>query len=119
MIHRSQWDKSSQSNRYQPTIRLGYDRNNKASAGVTFLWDQVKPFGNRDISDLGEIRFNGIKFVFGWVNNPDMMSNQWQPSFYRVADDGSITSGIAFAPGSTWDLGSNQVHNITAKLMWG
>lgn len=119
MIHRSQWDKSSQSNRYQPTIRLGYDPNNKASAGVTFLWDQVKPFGNRDISDLGEIWFNGIKFVFGWVNNPDMMSNQWQPSFYRVADDGSITSGIAFAPGSTWDLGSNQAHNITAKLMWG
>lgn len=119
MIHRSQWDKSSQSNRYQPTIRLGYDPNNKASAGVTFLWDQVKPFGNRDISDLGEIWFNGIKFIFGWVNNPDMMSNQWQPSFYRVADDGSITSGIAFAPGSTWDLGSNQAHNITAKLMWG
>lgn len=119
MIHRSQWDKSSQSNRYQPTIRLGYDPNNKASAGVTFLWDQVKPFGNRDISDLGEIWFNGIKFIFGWVNNPDMMGNQWQPSFYRVGDDGSVTSGIAFAPGSTWDLGSNQAHNITAKLIWG
>lgn len=119
MIYRAQWNKSSQSNRYQPTIGLGYERNIKSSAGVTFLWDQVKPFGNREISDLGEIWFNGIKFIFGWVNNPAMMDNQWQPSFYRVGNDGSVTSGIAFAPGSTWDLGNNQAHNITAKLMWG
>lgn len=119
MIHRMQWGASSQADRYQPTIRLGYSKDSMGSAGVTFLWNQVKPFGNRDISDLGEIWFNGIKFIFGWVNNPDMMGNQWQPSFYRVGEDGSITSGIAFAPGSTWDLGSNQAHNITAKLMWG
>ena len=116
MIHRMQWSNSYQADRYQPTIRLGYGPNSYGHAGVTFLWDQVKPFGDRDISDLGSIWFNGLRFSFGWVHNNRMMGGQNQPAFMRFDDKGGITSGIAFAPGSTWDLGTG-AWNITASVM--
>ena len=116
MIHRMQWGASSQADRYQPTIRLGYSKDSMGSAGVTFLWNQVKPFGNRDISDLGEIWFNGQRFVFGWASHERMFNNQNQPAFMRLDDKGGIMSGIAFTPGSTWDLGSG-AWNITASVM--
>lgn len=116
MIHRMQWGASSQADRYQPTIRLGYSKDSMGSAGVTFLWNQVKPFGNRDISDLGEIWFNGQRFVFGWASHERMFGNQQQPAFMRLDDKGGIMSGIAFTPGSTWDLGSG-AWNITASVM--
>ena len=116
MIHRMQWGASSQADRYQPTVRLGYSKDSMGSAGVTFLWNQVKPFGNRDISDLGEIWFNGQRFVFGWASHERMFNNQNQPAFMRLDDKGGIMSGIAFTPGSTWDLGSG-AWNITASVM--
>ncbi len=116
MISRGQWNKSSQADRYQPTIRLGYDKDNMGSAGVTFLWNQVKPFGNRDISDLGDIWFNGQRFVFGWASHKSMFDNQDQPAFMRLDDKGGIMSGIAFTPGSTWDLGSG-AWNISLAMM--
>ena len=116
MISRGQWNKSSQADRYQPTIRLGYDKDNMGSAGVTFLWNQVKPFGNRDISDLGDIWFNGQRFVFGWASHKSMFDNQQQPAFMRLDDKGGIMSGIAFTPGSTWDLGSG-AWNISLAMM--
>lgn len=116
MIHRMQWGASSQADRYQPTIRLGYSKDSMGSAGVTFLWNQVKPFGNRDISDLGEIWFNGQRFVFGWASHKSMFDNQDQPAFMRLDDKGGIMSGIAFTPGSTWDLGSG-AWNITGAMM--
>lgn len=116
MIHRMQWGASSQADRYQPTIRLGYSKDSMGSAGVTFLWNQVKPFGNRDISDLGEIWFNGQRFVFGWASHESMFGNQNQPAFMRLDDKGGIMSGIAFTPGSTWDLGSG-AWNITQAMM--
>ena len=116
MIHRMQWSNSYQADRYQPTIRLGYGPNSYGRAGVTFLWDQVKPFGDRDISDLGSIWFNGLRFSFGWVHNNRMMGGQDQPAFMRFDDKGGIMSGIAFASGSTWDLGSG-AWNITASVM--
>ena len=116
MIHRMQWSNSYQADRYQPTIRLGYGPNSYGHAGVTFLWDQVKPFGDRDISDLGSIWFNGQRFVFGWASHKRMFGNQQQPAFMRLDDKGEIMSGIAFTPGSTWDLGSG-AWNITASVM--
>ncbi len=116
MIHRMQWGVSSQADRYQPTVRLGYSKDSMGSAGVTFLWNQVKPFGNMDISDLGEILFNGQRFVFGWASHERMFNNQNQPAFMRLDDKGGIMSGIAFTPGSTWDLGSG-AWNITASVM--
>ena len=116
MIHRMQWGTSSQADRYQPTIRLGYNKDTMGSAGVTFLWNQVKPFGNRDISDLGDIWFNGQRFVFGWASHANMFGNQQQPAFMRLDDKGGIMSGIAFTPGSTWDLGSG-AWNISLAMM--
>ncbi|MDY2688792.1 MAG: carbohydrate binding domain-containing protein [Limosilactobacillus reuteri] len=116
MIHRMQWSNSYQADRYQPTIRLGYSKDSMGHAGVTFLWDQVKPFGDRDISDLGSIWFNGQRFVFGWASHKRMFGNQQQPAFMRLDDKGEIMSGIAFTPGSTWDLGSG-AWNITASVM--
>ena len=117
MLYRSQWNTSAQPDRYQPSICLGYSRDNKGSAGVTFLWDQVKPFGNRDISNLGDIWFNGLKFRFGWVSNQRMFDGQNQPAFMRIdPNDGSVMSGVAFAPGSTWDVGSG-AWNITGAMM--
>lgn len=117
MIHRVNWKASSQTDRYQPTIRLGWNSNTLGTAGVTFLWDQLKPFGNRDISDLGDIWFNGMKFVFGYVHHNRMMGGADQPAFMRIdPGNGSIMSGIAFAPGSTWDLGSG-AWNITGAMM--
>ena len=117
MIHRVNWKTSSQTDRYQPTIRLGWDSKTLGTAGVTFLWDQLKPFGNRDISDLGDIWFNGMKFAFGYVHNNRMFGGADQPAFMRIdPSNGSIMSGIAFAPGSTWDLGSG-AWNITASVM--
>lgn len=116
MIHRMQWSNSYQADRYQPTIRLGYSKDSMGHAGVTFLWDQVKPFGDRDISDLGSIWFNGQRFVFGWASHKRMFGNQQQPAFMRLDDKGEIMSGIAFTSGSTWDLGSG-AWNITASVM--
>lgn len=117
MIHRVNWKASSQADRYQPTIRLGWDPKTLGTAGVTFLWDQLKPFGNRDISDLGDIWFNGMKFAFGYVHNNRMMGGTDQPAFMRIdPSNGSIMSGIAFAAGSTWDLGSG-AWNITGAMM--
>ncbi|WP_225415488.1 phage specificity protein [Limosilactobacillus reuteri] len=116
MIHRVNWSNSYQADRYQPTIRLGYGPNSYGHAGVTFLWDQIKPFGDRDISDLGSIWFNGLRFSFGWVHHQRMFNNQDQPAFMRFDDKGGIMSGVAFASGSTWDLGTG-AWNITASVM--
>lgn len=117
MIHRVNWKASSQTDRYQPTIRLGWDSKTLGTAGVTFLWDQLKPFGNRDISNLGDIWFNGMKFAFGYVHSNRMMGGADQPAFMRIdPGNGSIMSGIAFAAGSTWDLGSG-TWNITGAMM--
>ncbi|WP_225416456.1 phage specificity protein [Limosilactobacillus reuteri] len=116
MIHRVNWSNSYQADRYQPTIRLGYGPNSYGHAGVTFLWDQIKPFGDRDISDLGSIWFNGLRFSFGWVHHQRMFNNQDQPAFMRFDDKGGIMSGVAFASGSTWDLDTG-AWNITASVM--
>lgn len=117
MIHRVNWKTSSQTDRYQPTIRLGWNSKTLGTAGVTFLWDQLKPFGNRDISDLGDIWFNGMKFAFGHVHHNRMFGGADQPAFMRIdPSNGSIMSGVAFTPGSTWDLGSG-AWNITASVM--
>lgn len=117
LIHSRKWPVSSQPNYFQPSLSLTSDGVNSSEAGVTFLWDQLKPFGNRDISDLGDIWFNGLKFRFGWVHNSRMMNGTDQPAFMRIdPNNGSISSGIAFSTGSTWDLGTG-AWNITASVM--
>ena len=45
-----------------------------------------------------------------------MFDNQDQPAFMRLDDKGGIMSGIAFTPGSTWDLGSG-AWNISLAMM--
>ncbi len=116
MIGTTKFSASAQPDKYQPVISLGYAGGNVSKAGIGFLWDQMKPYGSWDISDVGDIWFNGIKFRFAWVHHGAMFNNQQQPAFYRVGDDGSVTSGIAFAPGSTWDVGSG-AWNITQAMI--
>ncbi|MCC4466842.1 phage head spike fiber domain-containing protein [Limosilactobacillus reuteri] len=112
----TKFSSSSQPDLFQPTIRAGWSDQVYGDSGIGFLWNQLKPFGNVDVSDVREIWFNGIKFIFGWASHPNMWNNAKQPAFYRVGDDGSVTAGIAFTPGSTWDLGSG-ARNITQGLM--
>lgn len=116
MIGTTKFSASAQPDKYQPVISLGYAGGNVSKAGIGFLWDQMKPYGSWDISDVGDIWFNGIKFRFAWVHHGAMFNNQQQPAFYRVGDDGSVTSGIAFALGSTWDVGSG-AWNITQAMI--
>ncbi|PWT33282.1 phage specificity protein, partial [Limosilactobacillus reuteri] len=116
MIGTTKFSASAQPDKYQPIISLGYAGGSASNAGIGFLWDQMKPYGSWDISDVGDIWFNGIKFRFAWVHHGAMWNNQQQPAFYRVGDDGSVTSGIAFASGSTWDVGSG-AWNITQAMI--
>lgn len=116
MIGTTKFSASAQPDKYQPVISLGYAGGSASNAGIGFLWNQMKPYGSWDISDVGDIWFNGIKFRFAWVHHGAMFNNQQQPAFYRVGDDGSVTSGIAFASGSTWDVGSG-AWNITQAMI--
>ena len=108
---------SAQPNYYQPTIRAGWNENTMSNAGIGFLWNQVKPFGNWDISDMDSLWFNGQEFKFTWVSHPSMMGNMRVPSFVKVDPNGGISSGISFAPGSVWSIGSASSGNITRNLL--
>ena len=116
-IHSRKWDSSQQAGYYQPSISLQSNDGNYGSAGVTFQWDAIKPFGAVDMTNASiwmqdaekELRFN-------WIANDSVFGGAKLPALYRPNDDGSIASGIAFAPGSTWDFSSG-VHNITAGML--
>lgn len=109
---------SAQPNYYQPTIRAGWNENTMSNAGIGFLWNQVKPFGNWDISDMDSLWFNGQEFKFTWVSHPSMMGNMRVPSFVKVDPNGGISSGICFAPGSVWSIGATGSGNITRNLLF-
>lgn len=109
---------SAQPNYYQPTIRAGWNENTMSNAGIGFLWNQVKPFGNWDISDMDSLWFNGQEFKFTWVSPPSMMGNMRVPSFVKVDPNGGISSGISFAPGSVWSIGATGSGNITRNLLF-
>ena len=115
MIGTTKFSASVQPDKYQPIISLGYAGGNVSKAGIGFLWDQMKPYGNWDITDVGDIQYDGQKFRFTWVSHPKMMGNARQPGFVRLGDKDSIDSGIAFAPGSMWAIGS-WPSNITATI---
>lgn len=116
-IHSRKWDSSQQAGYYQPSISLQSNDGNYGNAGVTFQWDAIKPFGAVDMTNASiwmqdaekELRFN-------WIANDSVFGGAKLPALYRPNDDGSIASGIAFAPGSTWDFSSG-VHNITAGML--
>lgn len=111
-----QFNKSAQPDIRQPAITLGYANTSTCSnAGLGILWNQMKPYGCWDITDVGDIWYDGQKFRFTWVSHPNMMGNARQPGFVRLDDKDSIDSGIAFAPGSMWAIGS-WPSNITAAI---
>lgn len=107
--------KSTQPDKFQPTISLGYAGGGSSNSGLGLLWNQMKPYGCWDITDVGDIWYDGQKFRFTWVSHPNMMGNARQPGFVRLGDKDSIDSGIAFAPGSMWAIGS-WPSNITAAI---
>lgn len=115
MIGTTKFSASVQPDKYQPIISLGYAGGSVSKAGIGFLWDQMKPYGNWDITDVGDIWYDGQKFRFGWYTHPRMMDNSKVPCMVRLDDKGSVISGFGFAGGSAWALGS-WVSNITAAL---
>lgn len=115
LIGTHQWDKAAQSNVPQPLITLGYGGTNNSNSGLGLVWNQMKPYGNWDITDVNDIWYDGQHFRFTWVSHPNMMGNARQPGFVRLGDKDSIDSGIAFAPGSMWAIGS-WPSNITAAI---
>lgn len=107
--------KSVQPDKFQPTISLGYAGGGSSDSGLGLVWNQMKPYGCWDITDVNDIWYDGQHFRFTWVSHPNMMGNARQPGFVRLGDKDSIDSGIAFAPGSMWAIGS-WPSNITAAI---
>lgn len=115
MIGTTKFSASAQPDKYQPVISLGYAGGNVSKAGIGFLWDQMKPYGNWDITDVGDIWYDGQKFRFGWYTHPRMMGNSKVPCMVRLDEKGGVMSGFGFAAGSAWAIGT-WVSNITAAL---
>ncbi|WP_191995042.1 carbohydrate binding domain-containing protein [Limosilactobacillus reuteri] len=115
MIGTAKFSASVQPDKYQPIISLGYAGGNVSKAGIGFLWDQMKPYGSWDITDVGDIWYDGQKFRFGWYTHPRMMDNSKVPCMVRLDDKGGVVSGFGFAFGSAWAIGT-WVSNITAAL---
>lgn len=115
MIGTTKFSASAQPDKYQPVISLGYAGGSVSKAGIGFLWDQMKPYGNWDITDVGDIWYDGQKFKFGWYTHPRMMDNSKVPCMVRLDENGGVLSGFGFATGSAWAIGT-WVSNITAAL---
>ena len=114
--------KSVQPDKSQPTISLGYyggsiKDGSVSNSGIGFVWNQMKPYGNWDITDVGDIWYDGRRFRFTWVNHPEMMSNALCPGFIMLDDNGGISSGICFAWGSVWAMGAARGGNIVKLLL--
>lgn len=110
--------KSAQPDKFQPTISLGYAGGSSSDSGLGLLWNQMKPYGNWDITDVNDIWYDGQHFRFTWVSHPSMMGNMRVPSFVKVDPNGGISSGICFAPGSVWSIGATGSGNITRNLLF-
>lgn len=115
MIGTTKFSASAQPDKYQPVISLGYSGGSASNAGIGFLWNQMKPYGSWDITDVGDIWYDGQKFRFGWYTHPRMMGNSKVPCMVRLDEKGGVMSGFGFAAGSAWALGT-WVSNITAAL---
>lgn len=115
MIGTTKFSASAQPDKYQPVISLGYAGGSASNAGIGFLWNQMKPYGSWDITDVGDIWYDGQKFRFGWYTHPRMMGNSKVPCMVRLDDKGGVMSGFGFAAGSAWAIGT-WVSNITAAL---
>lgn len=117
LIGTHQWDKAAQSNVPQPLITLGYGGTSNSNSGLGLVWNQMKPYGNWDITDVNDIWYDGQHFRFTWVSHPEMMSNASCPAFIRLDSNGAIASGICFAWGSVWAMGAARGGNIVKLLL--
>lgn len=117
LIGTHQWDKAAQSNVPQPLITLGYGGTSNSNSGLGLVWNQMKPYGNWDITDVNDIWYDGQHFRFTWVSHPEMMSNASCPAFIRLDSNGAIASGIVFAWGSVWAMGAARGGNIVKLLL--
>ncbi|OCW71663.1 hypothetical protein BBP13_10405 [Limosilactobacillus reuteri] len=117
LIGTHQWDKAAQSNVPQPLITLGYGGTINSNSGLGLVWNQMKPYGNWDITDVNDIWYDGQHFRFTWVSHPKMMSNASCPAFIRLDGNGAIVSGICFAWGSVWAMGAARGGNIVKLLL--
>ncbi|MCH5379009.1 hypothetical protein [Limosilactobacillus reuteri] len=117
LIGTHQWDKAAQSNVPQPLITLGYGGTSNSNSGLGLVWNQMKPYGNWDITDVNDIWYDGQHFRFTWVSHPEMMSNASCPAFIRLDGNGAIVSGICFAWGSVWAMGAARGGNIVKLLL--
>lgn len=117
LIGTHQWDKAAQSNVPQPLITLGYGGTSNSNSGLGLVWNQMKPYGNWDITDVNDIWYDGQHFRFTWVSHPEMMSNASCPAFIRLDSNGAIASGIVFAWGSVWAMGAARGGNIVKILL--
>ena len=117
LIGTHQWDKAAQSNVPQPLITLGYGGTSNSNSGLGLVWNQMKPYGNWDITDVNDIWYDGQHFRFTWVSHPEMMSNASCPAFIRLDGNGAIASGICFAWGSVWAMGAARGGNIVKLLL--
>lgn len=117
LIGTHQWDKAAQSNVPQPLITLGYGGTSNSNSGLGLVWNQMKPYGNWDITDVNDIWYDGQHFRFTWVSHPEMMSNASCPAFIRLDSNGAIASGISFAWGSVWAMGAAGGGNIVKLLL--
>lgn len=114
--------KSVQPDKSQPTISLGYyggsvKDGSISNSGLGLVWNQMKPYGNWDITDVNDIWYDGQHFRFTWVSHPEMMSNASCPSFVRLDGNGAVASGICFAWGSVWAMGAARGGNIVKLLL--
>lgn len=117
LIGTHQWSKAVQSDVPQPLITLGYGGTINSNSGLGLVWNQMKPYGNWDITDVNDIWYDGQHFRFTWVSHPEMMSNASCPSFVRLDSNGAVASGICFAWGSVWAMGAARGGNIVKLLL--
>lgn len=117
LIGTHQWSKAVQSDVPQPLITLGYGGTSNSNSGLGLVWNQMKPYGNWDITDVNDIWYDGQHFRFTWVSHPEMMSNASCPSFVRLDSNGAVASGICFAWGSVWAMGAARGGNIVKLLL--
>jgi len=88
-----QFNDSTQTGFYQPTLSLGWGDSTVGSAGVSFLWDSIKPYGTVDMTGT-RIRIKDAEadLRFSWVNWSDW--NAKIPALIRDCGNGPAGIGI-------------------------
>lgn len=90
-----QFNDSTQNGFFQPTLSLGWNDNVVGSAGVSFLWDSIKPYGRVDMTGTKiRIKDAEAELRFSWVNWSDWTGRI--PALIR--DCGNGPAGIGIGP---------------------